>query len=139
MLKKTAFAIAALAVALAPSGFAADAGYVPKRTILQETDAPGSNYRVVLVVTDIAPKMLVARHTHPGVEISYVLEGECDFNIEGIGIKHLKAGESFRLESSVRHSVQNGNGTTKILAVYTIPKGVDMATPGRPVWPVLKP
>ena len=129
MLKKTAFAVAALAFALAPSSFAADAGYVPKRTILQETEAPGSNYRVVLVVTDIAPKMLVARHTHPGVEISYVLEGECDFNIEGIGIKHLKAVESFRLESSVRHSVQNGNGTTKILAVYTIPKGVDMATP----------
>jgi quercetin dioxygenase-like cupin family protein len=129
MLKKTAFAAATIALVLAPASFAADAGYVPQRTILQQTDAPGSNYTVILAVTEIAPKMMAARHTHPGVEISYVLEGECDFNIEGIGMKHLKAGDSFRLESGVRHSVQNGNGTTKILAVYTIPKGAQLATP----------
>jgi quercetin dioxygenase-like cupin family protein len=120
-----------LGVALAFTGaaLAADAGYVPTRTILQQTDAPDSKYTVILAVTEIAPKMLAARHTHPGVEISYVLEGECDFNIEGIGKKHLKAGDSFRLESGVKHSVQNGAGTTKILAVYTIPKGAQLATP----------
>ena len=102
---------------------------MPKRTILQQTDAPDSKYTVILVVTEIAANMLAARHTHPGVEISYVLAGECDFDIEGIGVKHLKAGDSFRLESGVRHSVKNGNATTKILAVYTIPKGAEMATP----------
>jgi quercetin dioxygenase-like cupin family protein len=128
MLTKLALG-AGMALVFAGSALAADAGYVPTRTILQQTDAPDSKYTVILAVTEIAPKMLAARHTHPGVEISYVLEGECDFNIEGIGMKHLKAGESFRLESGVKHSVQNGPATTKILAVYTIPKGAQLATP----------
>jgi len=118
-----------LALAFAGTALAADAGYVPTRTIVQQTDAPGSNYTIIMAVTEIAPNMTAARHTHPGVEISYVLAGECDFMIEGIGMKHLKAGESFRLESGVRHSVNNGGAVTKILAVYTIPKGAQLATP----------
>lgn len=126
----SAFAAAAIFLALgtsAPQAAPSTGNYVPTRTILQTNDV--GNMQVILAVTEIAPKMLAARHTHPGVEISYVLSGECDFNIEGIGIKHLKAGESFRLESGVKHSVQNGAGTTKILAVYTIPKGAQLATP----------
>jgi quercetin dioxygenase-like cupin family protein len=129
MLTRTAGLVAVLTCLAAPFALAAQStgNYVPQRTILQTNDV--GNMQVILAVTEIAPKMLAARHTHPGVEISYVLSGECDFNIEGIGIKHMKAGDSFRLESGVKHSVQNGAGTTKILAVYTIPKGAQLATP----------
>jgi quercetin dioxygenase-like cupin family protein len=132
MLRTSIFAAAsALAlVCVASTPFAAQSnGYVPKRTILQQTDAPGSNYTVILAETDIEANMTAARHTHPGVEISYVLTGAADFVIEGAGVKHLKAGDSFRLESGVKHSVKNGPALTKILAVYTIPKGADLATP----------
>ena len=131
MPKKSLFAIAAMGSLLAASTpFAAENNYVPTRTILQQTDVPGSNYTVILALTDIAPKMVAARHTHPGVEISYVLEGEGDFVIEGKGTMHVKAGQSFRLESGVKHSVKNsGAGAMKILAVYTIPKGAPVATP----------
>lgn len=132
MLSKPIFAAAcALALVCAASApFAAPSnGYVPKRTILQQTDAPGSNYTVILAVTDIEANMTAARHTHPGVEISYVLAGAADFVIDGVGVKHLKAGDSFRREFGVKHSVKNGPALTKILAVYTIPKGADLATP----------
>jgi quercetin dioxygenase-like cupin family protein len=130
MFRKSLLAVAALGCLLgASTPFAAENNYVPTRTILQQTDVPGSNYTVILALTDIAPKMVAARHTHPGVEISYVLEGEGDFIIEGKGAMHVKAGQSFRLESGVKHSVQNGAGPMKILAVYTIPKGAPLATP----------
>ena len=131
MSRKFLFAAATLAfVCTASTPFAApSSGYVPKRTILQQTDAPDSKYTVYLVETDIDANMTAARHTHPGVEISYVLAGAADFIIDGIGTKHLKAGDSFRLESGVKHSVKNGPALTKILAVYTLPKGVDLATP----------
>lgn len=128
MLKTVALGFG-FAATLAGAVFAADAGYVPNRTILQQTDAPDSNYTVVMAVTEIAGGMTAARHTHPGVEISYLLEGECDFIIEGVGKKHIKAGESFRLESGVKHSVVNGPGITKVLAIYIIPKGAAVATP----------
>ena len=130
MLRKLTFASAALAVTLSGSmPFAAENNYVPTRTILQQTDVPGSNYTVVMAVTDINANMTAARHTHPGPEISYMLAGEAEFTIEGRGIMRVKAGESFRLESGVRHSVKVGPAATKILAIYTIPKGAALSTP----------
>ena len=90
--------------------FAAEKTMCRTRTILQQTDVPGSNYTVVMAVTDIAANMTAARHTHPGPEIAYMLAGEAEFTIEGRGVKRVKAGESFRLESGVRHSVKNGPG-----------------------------
>ncbi len=77
----TAAVLGCLLFASAP--LAADNNYVPARTILQQTDVPGGNYTVILAVTEIAPKMVAARHTHPGVEVSYVLQGEGDFVIDG--------------------------------------------------------
>jgi len=130
MLRKLAFASAVLAVTLSGSmPFAAENNYVPTRTILQQTDVPGSNYTVVMAVTDINANMTAARHTHPGPEISYMLAGEAEFTIEGRGIMRVKAGESFRLESGVKHSVKVGPAATKILAIYTIPKGAALSTP----------
>jgi quercetin dioxygenase-like cupin family protein len=131
MSRRAIYAAAALSfVSAASTPFAAPGnGYVPKRTILQQTDVPGSNMTVILAVTDIDANQTAARHTHPGVEISYVLAGEADFIVEGKGTMHVKAGGSFRLESGVKHSVKNGPALTKILAVYTIPKGAELATP----------
>ena len=131
MLRLSVFAAATLTfVCAASTPFAApSSGYVPKRTVLQQTDVPGSNMTVILAETDLDPNSVAARHTHPGVEISYVLAGEADFTIEGKGTMHVKAGGSFRLESGVKHSVKVGPTLTKILAVYTIPKGAEMATP----------
>src|SRR5260370_30352370 len=130
MIRKSFFAAASLGLIFtAPTPFAAENNYVPRGTILQQTDVPGSNYTVILALTDIAPGMVAARHNHPGVEISYVLAGEGDFIIEGKGKMHVKAGENFRLESGVKHSVLNSAGPMKILAVYTIPKGAQLATP----------
>ena len=70
---------------LAGSGLFAAEGYVPTRTILQQTDVPGSNYTVIMAVTEIAANMTAARHTHPGAEVAYMLAGEAEFTIEGQG------------------------------------------------------
>jgi quercetin dioxygenase-like cupin family protein len=129
MLRTLALASAALALTLSGSSLAAQGGYVPTRTILQETDVPNSNYRVVMVVTEIAANQTAARHTHPGAEVAYMLQGGAEFTIEGQGVKAVKAGESFRLEPGVRHSVKNGPQVTKILAIYTVPKDAELATP----------
>jgi quercetin dioxygenase-like cupin family protein len=128
MLKRLAFASVAAAVTLVGSAPFAAEGYVPQRTILQQSDVPGSNYTVVMAVTEIAANMTAARHTHPGSEVAYMLAGEAEFNVEG-QVKRVKAGESFRLEPGVKHSVKNGPATTRILAIYTIPKGAALATP----------
>jgi hypothetical protein len=64
MIRKSLLAAASLALVFtAATPFAAENNYVPTRTILQQTDVPGSNYTVILALTDIAPGMVVARAT----------------------------------------------------------------------------
>jgi quercetin dioxygenase-like cupin family protein len=48
------------------------------RKILSKTDGPAAGYETVLVEAEIEAGVAVGRHTHPGVESAYVLEGGVD-------------------------------------------------------------
>ena len=79
---------------------------------------------VVMAVTEIAANRRRRAIPIPASEVSYMLAGEAEFNIEGQGHQ---AGEGRARASvsnpGVKHSVKNGPATTRILAIYTIPKG----------------
>jgi quercetin dioxygenase-like cupin family protein len=47
-----------------------------KRTVLQQTDVPGSNYQVEYALVDIPANTRTGRHYHPGTVFGYLLEGE---------------------------------------------------------------
>src|SRR4030095_4369055 len=53
--------------------------------------APGRE--VVQVRVDLAPGVAFGKHTHPGEEIIYVLEGSLEYQVEGKPPITLKAGE----------------------------------------------
>ena len=59
------------------------------RKILSQTDGPMPGYVTVLVEAIIEPGVPLGRHTHPGIESAYVLEGgfelpEFAFELEGV-------------------------------------------------------
>ena len=58
-----------------------------------------------------APGALLPRHTHPGVELSYVVEGELTVTIEGRPDFVVKAGSSFSVSPGVVHSARNTAST----------------------------
>ena len=94
----TGTAIAGLMIACALIGFGGSAsaqGF--KRTLLQTTVFPGSQYVTALYTVDIDAGATVPRHTHPGLETIYILEGEIDLMIEGQPDRHLKAGNSAQI------------------------------------------
>ena len=100
------------------------------RTILSTTDVPDSNYVVVQVAAEIAPGALVARHTHPGIEAAYVLEGEGTLLIDGQPEQALKGNSSFHVPPTVPHSLRNGGSQPMRLAsTYTVEKGKPLAAP----------
>src|SRR3954462_6428045 len=68
-----------------------------KRTILQKVDVPGSsNYETITGIAEISPNVNIGRHTHPGAETGYVIEGVLTLLVEGKPPLELKAGDSYQ-------------------------------------------
>jgi len=99
-----------------------------KRFPLQKTEYPDGHV-IQMVVVEFEPGAVVARHTHPGVETSYVLEGELQLAIEGKGPMTLKAGESFAVPVGTPHEAKAGAKTTRVLVTYVVDKTKPTATP----------
>lgn len=103
-----------------------------KRTILQKSDVPGTNYETVFGIAEIAPNAEFASHTHPGTESSYLVEGSITLNVKGQPTREVKAGESVFIPAGVPHSGSAGASGAKILAAWVVEKGKPLASPAEP-------
>jgi quercetin dioxygenase-like cupin family protein len=101
-----------------------------KRTMVQKQDLSAQGREAVQVVAEFAPGAAAGKHTHPGEELGYVLEGTLQLEIQGKPPVTLKAGDSFFVPAGVVHDGKNtGKGPTKVLATYVVEKGKPIATP----------
>ena len=119
--------VAAGAQAPAPS-----AGSAPtfKRTVLQQADITVPGREVVSAVAEFQPGATPGRHTHPGEEVGYVIDGTVLVEQEGKPGQTLKAGQSFLIPAGTIHNATNtGSGVARILATYIVEKGKPLATP----------
>jgi quercetin dioxygenase-like cupin family protein len=99
------------------------------RKILSTTELPDGKYVTVQVSAEITAGATVARHTHPGIESAFVLDGEGELMIDGTPNAMLKAGDAFQVPPSAPHSLKNGSKPMKLSIVYTVEKGKPLATP----------
>ena len=106
----------------APAGFT--------RKILSQMDGPMAGYVTLVVEVSIDPGTFVARHTHPGIESAYVIEGGLDLPIEGQPTRALKPGDGFVVPPNTPHAGgKNGDKKTKIASTYVVEKGKPLASP----------
>ena len=103
-----------------------------QRTVLQQFEVPGSNYVTIVAETELTPNELAARHYHPGVEMTYVLDGEGDMSVEGQPVKHVKAGDHWSIPAGVPHFMKNGAKPMKLLVTFVLEKGKQLAIPAPP-------
>ena len=95
-----------------------------KRTELQRYDLSVPGREVIQVRVDLDPGVTFPRHSHPGEEIIYVLEGEWEYQVEGKGAMTLKAGEVLFIPAGTIHAAKNvGSGNAVELATYIVEKG----------------
>jgi quercetin dioxygenase-like cupin family protein len=100
-----------------------------KRTILQKVDVPGSsNYETITGIAEISPNVNIGRHTHPGAETGYVIEGVLTLLVEGKPPLELKAGDSYQVPVNAIHDAKTTDKSAKILAVYIVEKGKPLAS-----------
>jgi quercetin dioxygenase-like cupin family protein len=100
-----------------------------KRTDLQRHDLSVPGREVVQVRVDFDPGNVSPRHTHPGEEIIYVLEGTLEYQIEGKPPVRVKAGDVLFVPAGVIHAAKNvGSGNGAELATYVVEKGKPLIT-----------
>ena len=131
MLTRRLFAGCALCAGLGLIAADAPAQQTPgiKRTILKRMELPGTNYVSVFARAEIGPGGLVARHTHPGIESSYLLSGSAMLLVAGRADQALGPGDSFQIPPLTPHSARNGDGPTVILTSYVVEKDKPLASP----------
>ena len=101
-----------------------------QRTILQSKDISVPGREAVIARVEIAPESFAGRHTHPGEEMSYILEGEGEILIEGQPALKVKAGDSFIIPAGAKHDAHNtGKQPLKLVGIYLVDKSQPMATP----------
>jgi len=82
------------------------------------------------VIAEIKSGDCAGRHTHPGAETAYVLEGEIAVKIDGKPDFLVKAGEPLLFASGVVHNECNLSGRPfKALATYVVEKGKPLTSP----------
>jgi quercetin dioxygenase-like cupin family protein len=99
-----------------------------KRTILKKTDL-SDKYVAVLVAVDLEPGAIVARHTHPGIESGYCVEGGLELSAKGEPTQKVTVGTGFQVPAEVPHSALVGDKTTRVIATYVVEKDKPLASP----------
>jgi quercetin dioxygenase-like cupin family protein len=125
--------IMALAALTVGSGLAlqASAEQLPAtgRIDLQRHDLSVPGREALQVIVEIAPGTTSPRHTHPGEEIIYVLEGSLEYQVEGRLAVTLKAGDVLFIPAGTVHAARNvGTGRGAELATYIVEKGKPLLT-----------
>jgi len=125
MSKTTVIATAALIITslLTPNIASAQQPGI-KRTDFPRHDlsVPGREASQVLV--EFAPGVSFPKHTHPGEELVYVVEGTLEYALDGQPPATLKAGDVLFIPAGTPHAVRNV-GTTRAteLGTYIVEKG----------------
>lgn len=128
MIKKVLLGLTVVALAGAGVAIAQQSGI--KRTPLQKLDFP-AGYNTVTAIAEVPAGGAAGRHTHPGAETGYVLEGELELVIDGQPPMKIKAGESYQIPEGAVHDAKAGDKPFKVLGVYVVKAGEPLAKPAQ--------
>jgi quercetin dioxygenase-like cupin family protein len=120
-----------IAAVFAAGCAAANAGDPPlKRTQVLRADVAAPGREAVVMKVELAAGGRAGRHTHPGDEISYVVDGEGELLVDGEPPRRLKAGDAFVVKAGQVHDALNdGSAPMHLVGVYVVEKDKPLATP----------
>ena len=100
------------------------------RTTLQSIEAPASARSVQSFLVVVAPHATIARHTHPGVEVGYLVTGMATVSVAGQPDRAIAAGGSWAFQAGAPHSfVNTGDTPAELVVTYVVEAAKPLATP----------
>lgn len=95
-----------------------------ERTELLHQDLSVPGLEVLQVLVGFAQGVEAPKHSHPGEELVYVVEGLLEYTLEGQPPITLQAGGTLFIPHGIVHSARNiGDGPALELATYIVEKG----------------
>jgi quercetin dioxygenase-like cupin family protein len=117
-----AVSLALLAAAVLPGADAQPAGIGRHEALRHDLDVAGRE--IIQVRVDFAPGASFGMHTHPGVEVAYVLEGSVQYSFVDKPPVTLTAGQALYIPAGTPHAAHNpGSEAAAELATYLVEKG----------------
>jgi quercetin dioxygenase-like cupin family protein len=99
------------------------------RTDLHRHDLGATGREVIQVRVELAPGVSFGKHTHPGEEVIYMLEGTLEYEVEGRQPVTLEAGDVLFIPARAVHAARNPGRTNGAeLATYVVEKGKPLLT-----------
>ena len=100
------------------------------RKILSQIDGPVPGYTTISMEVTIDKGTTVARHKHPGIESSYVMEGSFDLPIQGQPTRAMKPGEAVQIPPETPHAGgPPADNNIRLLNTYIVEKGKPLISP----------
>jgi quercetin dioxygenase-like cupin family protein len=100
-----------------------------RRIELQRHDLAVPGREAVVARAELDVGATAPKHTHPGEEFAYVLEGRVELQVEGKPPVTLTAGDVFFIPPETVHFVRNvGTTPAKLISTYVLEKGKPLAT-----------
>ena len=97
--------------------------------VLQQMDGPMPGYVTVIVELKVAAGTVVGRHSHPGIETTYVVEGYAELIVDQQPSLVVHAGEAFQVPPNTVHSVRVGDKDAKACSTLVVEKGKPLVIP----------
>lgn len=95
-----------------------------KRTDVLQHDLGIPGREVIQARVDFAPEAAFEFHSHPGVEVAYVLEGTLEYQLGGKPPVTLNAGQALFIPAGAFHAAKNVGSVNAVeLATYIVEKG----------------
>lgn len=100
-----------------------------RRTLLSQMDGPVPGYVTIAIENEIDPGVTIARHTHPGNESAYVLDGGMDLVVEGKPVQSVSPGDVFQVPARTPHNATNGDKITRYISTFIVEKDKPLSSP----------
>jgi quercetin dioxygenase-like cupin family protein len=100
-----------------------------ERVLLTKGDLSVPGREVDAMRAELAPGGSTGRHTHPGDEVDYVIEGQIEITFDGQPPHELKAGDALIIPMGTVHIARNMGPTKAIISAdFIVEKGKPLVT-----------
>ena len=123
-----------LAVCIGFAGFAwastAQAPAVSSKALLQAPLSDDTAKEVVMRLVEFPPGAALGRHTHPGDEFAFVLQGTLEISADGGQPRRVSTGDTFHNPRGIIHQARNvGDTPVRLAATFILDKGKPLVQP----------